>query len=599
MNPPLLITLPLIEGEAISGYVSRMAMLYETTPRDFCTDLGMRWPSLCTGSETEVNQLSWLLNVPTKTLKGHLIKKLAHGRYQIGWAQATTGVLRRTSGRLCPQCVVSALECDSPVGFFHRLEWSLSCMHVCFVHECPLIQLPKAENSHKAYDFTSRVLQHLSLIRQAAETDIKTPETTFEISVRRRVQKGPEQNWLQSLDLTQLHRSSFTLGASLARFRTESWNNLPKEEHRALCNLGFNSLAKGPGGLRSSLEQLYHQNKSKKPCVSDDFRPFYRWLLTNQTAPNLDQFVEITRKHIIENYPVPLKKGVLGQRSPDQKVYAMSEARSQIGLGAAFAKTLLGHINGQTPLEASKRTEISADELQTMKVFWNGLANLREAAALLGIQPEQVKKLQEIGFLKTVRLSSTLRYVEHTQITAILEKVAKLPKAYPCLTLVPLKQFCRGKQRSLEKVVKFWMDDPSFGGFYLGEGVGLHQIMVSPQVEIAPEDATLTQDLAVTDAARFLKITVASIRHLRDAGYLQEIRRRNPDTNHIKGFITKASIERFQQKYVTLGQAAKRLETRAHQLAQRIDAFGLETIDCPSGYVRVYSMSDWVKIKCL
>jgi hypothetical protein len=147
--------------------------------------------------------------------------------------------------------------------------------------------------------------------------------------------------------------------------------------------------------------------------------------------------------------------------------------------------------------------------------------------------------------------------------------------------------------------VEFWLSDETAGDFSRGAGQGLHQILVDPEIVIAREDTLLDDDLTVMEAARFLKINVQAIRKLRDAGNLREVRRRNPDTNHIKGFITKTSIQNFQRKFVTLGQAADDKKMPANHLAQKLDQLGFEAIDCKSGYVRVYSASDWAKIKQL
>lgn len=46
---PLLRTLPLREGETAASYVSRLAAHHGTVPREFCSDLGLRWPFLFRG----------------------------------------------------------------------------------------------------------------------------------------------------------------------------------------------------------------------------------------------------------------------------------------------------------------------------------------------------------------------------------------------------------------------------------------------------------------------------------------------------------------------------------------------------------------------
>lgn len=78
-------------------------------------------------------------------------------------------------------------------------------------------------------------------------------------------------------------------------------------------------------------------------------------------------------------------------------------------------------------IERNVRGRFETGNIRHLSIF--GLApipflmELGEAASLLGILPEQVKRLQDLGVLKAVKLTSTLRYVERDQIVDILEKV--------------------------------------------------------------------------------------------------------------------------------------------------------------------------------
>ncbi|MBT8155165.1 hypothetical protein KMP13_15060 [Epibacterium ulvae] len=239
----------------------------------------------------------------------------------------------------------------------------------------------------------------------AAETSTTMRETSFEAYVRQRIRKGPKQDWLEQLDLTHLHRCCVTLGASLSGYHSVPFLNLPPDEARMLCELGFEHLIKGPSGLCAGLEKSYHKDSSRRPYVSSDMGPFYNWLQDVHTDPALSLLVDTTREHIFETYPASPEKEVFGQRPPKRQLYTMADARIQTGLGTTFLKRLLGHINAETDDVALKRTDVTLEELKSAMSFWHSLAKLGEAASLLGILPEQVKKLRDLGTLKTVKLS--------------------------------------------------------------------------------------------------------------------------------------------------------------------------------------------------
>lgn len=197
MTAPLARALPFIEGETLSGYVSRNARLHEATPRDFCSDLGMRWPFLCSGHDDQVEQLAWLTGEPLDIFRTWRTQKVGIGRYRVGQAIASTGVLRRTAVRLCPKCVSSALSEHGPSGVFQLLEWSVLCIERCARHGCPLIILPSEGHSHSIYDFVSRVLERQDEVQRAAEANELLQATRFETYVRHRIWYGPADDWLQ------------------------------------------------------------------------------------------------------------------------------------------------------------------------------------------------------------------------------------------------------------------------------------------------------------------------------------------------------------------------------------------------------------------
>lgn len=249
-------SLSFFEGEALTGYVSRHAKLFETTPRDFCTDLGMRWPALCSGYDDQIERLAWLTGMPSQKLRSWSVKKVGSGRYKVGQAYASMGTLRRTAVRLCPQCVARSLSEAGPHGVCQLLEWSLVCIERCDEHRCRLITLPGAENSHATYDFVARVLAHRDEVLQAAERLVTLPEIGFETYVRERVRNGAAEDWLQDLNLTQLHRASVSLGAALCGVKVKRMQDLPEARSRELCQAGFESLVEGPDAYRKALSSL-------------------------------------------------------------------------------------------------------------------------------------------------------------------------------------------------------------------------------------------------------------------------------------------------------------------------------------------------------
>lgn len=598
MTAPLVRALPFIEGETLSGYVSRLAQLYQTTPRELCSDLGNRWPYLCSGREDQLWHIAWLTGHDYSTLKLWSATKLSVGRYRVGNTVSSTGVFRRTASRCCPRCVFEAQEQSGAQGIFELLEWKVLSLHRCEKHGVPLLTLPSARHSHEAYDFVAQALTHWALIEEAADNGATLPKTQFESYIRERIRNGPQDDWLVGLDLTNLYGACLNLGAALEGFKAGTLNDVDGAKAHELSEIGHQYLATGPSGLKRALTKLRDSSRSERPYFSADFGPFYHWLRVVWDEDALAQITVTTREFVFSAYPVPLDKEVFGEKPKRQIWLTMQEARKRSGFGAVFLKHLLGHMQGVSEEEALRRTDVHVKEIERAKAFWDTLMNLNEAAALLNILPQQVKALQNRNVLSAVRITSSLRYLLRAEVLELLAKINALPVSLPEKSVLPLKEFCRTKGTHLARVIKLWEQGELEGKVCRGDGDGLQAIEVDLDAFCDKAMVQLDRDLTLPETASYLKISVISIRHLRDHGYLTQIQRRNPDTNHLKNYLSQSSIQEFERNYITLGQMASRQKVASIHLARQLDRDDIHPIICGKEQVRVYdrkSIGWWEK----
>lgn len=596
MTAPLLPALPLIEGETLTGYVSRSAKLYETTPRDFCTDLGMRWPYLCSGHEDQIERLAWIINKRPEEVTALAAGKVGNGRFKLGQTVATFGTFRRTAARFCPKCVTNAMSNTGPYGVFQMQEWAITCLQICPQHNCYFITLPPAKHSHKNYDFVTRILENMDTVHSAGKCPKTVPQTPFERYIRRRVWRGPKDDWLQQLDLTQIHRLCLNLGAALEGLNMQDLMALTNKQDHRLSQIGFKVFSAGPEEFKSALKRLHRQSTTERPYYSSDMGPFYQWLREFYDDPDLEPIVDLTCTHIFETYPTPMGKEVFNRVAPKQIWLSMNEARKKVGVTAVFLRKLLGHMNGLDETEAILRTDVHVDELAKAKAYWETLLNLDSAASMLGLSCDQIKSLQNQGVLDTIKISSSLRYVSRGQVIRLLQMLQQLPETLPNRSVFPLRFFCHWKQVSIVRMVELWSQGKIDGMLCRGEGIGLHAIEVDWSLLSDKEALKLCKDPQLTEVAKYLKINVRGIRHLRDAGFLDAAICRNPDTRHLKQFISRDSIATFERRYVTLGQLANKQGMRPMHLALKLDRENVEPINCSAGHVRVYSKLELARI---
>lgn len=128
----------------------------------------------------------------------------------------------------------------------------------------------------------------------------------------------------------------------------------------------------------------------------------------------------------------------------------------------------------------------------------------------------QVKGLRTRGVLETIRITSTLRHLSRVEVMALTKRVEQLPDVLLGKSVAPLNVFCREKGIPLVEVVDLWRRGQLEGQICRGDGVGLRAIEVDWDGICPRNTVELPRDITLPDAARYLKINVAGVRHLRD-----------------------------------------------------------------------------------
>lgn len=594
MCASLVRTLSLVDGETPASYVSRLAAHHGTIPRELCSDLGMRWPWLCSGRPDQLTQLARLTGADLGRLTFSAPVKIGIGRYRIGGAISSVGSFRRTTIRICPLCACTALVQHGPSGLFQLLDWCVTCLHRCDAHGVALVALPSAAHSHETYDVVAQILRHHAILKTAADHPDLLPESAFETYIRSRIYHGPVGDWLDRLEIQQLHRACLTLGMTVSGARDRSWLNLDLARERQACDLGLSVLSQGPMSLQSALAVLRHNSTGARRFFSADLGHFYTWLRSVEDEAGVTDIIRVVQQHVFRHYPVHPDHEVLGAKPPDVIWIRFNEARKRTRLGVSFLKRLQAHLKGHSPDEAKNMTEITLHDLERIVDFWRGLCNLQDAAQRLGILAVQVKALIRMGVFEQIRFGTALRYVKRREIDELLSRLKKLPLKGRYDGSIPLRKFCALRRIALAKIVHSWvggaLDGSLCRGPAQGHGQGLQALCLAPDASCTKSAIRLDRDLSLAEAARYLRISVIAIRKLRDAGVLCQIMRHNADTNFRKAYISQQSLRAFEARFFTLGQLAIRREVAPIHLARRLDGLEVPMLETRMGAVRVYKI---------
>jgi hypothetical protein len=478
------------------------------------------------------------------------------------------------------------MEASGPENAFQLVEWLVLPIGTCAKHGVPLLQLPNASYVHRTYDVIEQVACHKDLI--FAQVEKTHRRSSFETYLSRRINVGVCGDWLDSLDLTHLHQAALTLGMTIAMDRGVSRSDLDFEQERTAMLAGFEVLKSGPEALKSELERARSRSCSKRSYFTTDMGEFYTWLKETEEDPATAVLRACVQDFVRENYPLQTGAKVLGTEISAPKLITLERARELHGVGEVRVRGILAHLRGQNASDPSYMKDVSHEDLAAVLDFWSGLQNIKATATQLNIHPVQVKALIRQNVLEAHRFGTSPRYVSTASVQTLLTQLEGLCTAARARHRLPLAEYCQQSWLPLARVVSDWATGRLTGVSRDPDVDGLAGILIDYTETLEKSERVFSGDLSLKDAAARLRISVGSIRLLRDGGYLKQIKMRNPDTQHYRFYITEESIQAFAETYVTLGQMAEHIELAAIHLALALDRREIETIPCDAGFVRAY-----------
>ncbi|MBO9401169.1 hypothetical protein [Shimia sp. R9_3] len=428
---------------------------------------------------------------------------------------------------------------------------------------------------------------------QAAQSACILGRSSFENYLSHRIEFGKHADWLDSLDLTHLHQVSLSLGMQLGFGSQLKRSDLSWEQERTAMSLGFSVLEKGGDALASALEQTRQRRPSEeRSYFTSDLGEFYAWLKSTEDDPATASLRGCVCDFISQNYPLQSGAKILGAEIRAPELVTLECVREEHGVGKVRVRGILAHLRGAAVEELADLQDIRYEDLDKVLQFWAGLQNIKQTAAQLHIHPVQVKALIRSKTLESHRFGTSLQYVTKSSVRALLTRLENLPAAAASKENIPLKDFCRRSQIPFARVISDWVSGKREGLSRDPDASGLAAILVCDGKVFSRRSRRFAGDLALLDAAAHLRMNVASVRRLRDGGYLTQYKVRNPETQHYRCYITESSIRDFEERFITLGQLAEQLDVAVIHLARALDKKEIETIPCDAGFVRAYPKSE-------
>ncbi|ABE62887.1 hypothetical protein Nham_2090 [Nitrobacter hamburgensis X14] len=318
---PLRLTVPLGVGETPASFVSRLAVRYAPSAREFCLDFRTTFQKVVDGEPEALAMIAAKGGVAAEALAANAFVKTGERRYRLRGQELVRGSLRRAIVAICPKCLAGDIA-DAPhlrpeLAPFQRALWQIAAVKTCPIHTTPLVVLDKDLTPSLLHDWSRHVSKVLPNLRVLADEAGTRPLTGLETYIVNRIDGGAARSVL--LDGMTLHVSMAgceLFGAVATLGRMPNLKILTDDERRCAGAAGFDILNSGKPAVDAFLQGLqasYPYRGTGKEGPQAVFGRIYQALEFGREDPAYDPLRDLVGDFIRTRFPVGPGDTVFGK----------------------------------------------------------------------------------------------------------------------------------------------------------------------------------------------------------------------------------------------------------------------------------------------
>jgi hypothetical protein len=563
-------TFALLPDEAPVSYFSRLALLHGFhRARVFANQLGLQSQRLADGDAAALASLSELSGAPEDVLSRSAIVKFRDA-YRIRGEVLAKKDSHRARLIVCPRCVAEDLGAHRDgwrTGV--RFQWQLGPLRCCRKHGIMLAELDY-KPSHQIFDYASTLQPELGRVLAAADSVRPRPESPLEEYLAARLDGAFTSPWLDCLPWYAAAKASEMLGALLIDGRDALISSYTTEQLIEAGCAGFEVTSKGPEAIYAALDHVRAGADARGAATQNPhfgiwFGRFFKWinLLADNGAydPLRAILLDIARAHIALG---PGDHFFDRQVVERRRLHSISSARAYTGLGSGCLRRKLAsagfippdhkkHIDSRLLMPATAQLE---EYLESAR---HSLTQ-PEAAKYLNASSVQMKILVKEGLIRPFQGQEEVRNrsYDRRDLDAFLrefEEGAELIEE-PSFPLLSIPAASRLSNCSAGEIVQALRDGRlRWRGKAAGKrGYGALLVNYEQAREVlfkASGDA-----LVMPAACQALNSTRQVMVNLIHVGAIDAMRVTLPRQRTQYTLVSRASIDKFKRKYVSLTELA-------------------------------------------
>jgi len=589
---------PLGVGETPASFVSRLAVRYAPSAREFCLDFGTTFQKVVDGDPRALAIIAAKAGIAPEALAANAFVKTGERRYLLRGQDLVRGSLRRATVAICPKClagdIAAAPNLRTELAPYQRALWQIAAVKTCPIHSTPLVILDKDLTPSLLHDWSRHVRKVLpNLSRMAAEAGTR-PLTGLETYIVNRVHDRAARSVL--LDGMPLHVASAgceLFGAVATLGRMPNLKTLADDEWRCAGAAGFGILNGGKPAVDNFLHGLqasYPYRGTGKEGPQAVFGRIYQVLEFGRENPAYDPLRDLVGDFIRTSFPVGPGDTVFGKPVERRALHSIRTLSIETKLHPKRLRKLLG--------AAGVLPEGAADLADGNCLFdaEKGSLTAREAlAATISVQKAgqylNAPRVQRDMLYRSGLIVPRLRAGDHgaadqfasEDLDTFLERL--LGGAKPTKTVgqgranIPdaAKLACCASEEVVRlildgKVQRKWRLTSERG--YMSTLVDVDEIRALVR---GPDHGGYTA-MAVS---KRLQTTSRVVRALMTQNHLKTLTVTNPINRCPTVIVSVHELDRFEREYVSLFALAKQLGKHFRVVKKKLEDAGVEPVFNP------------------
>jgi len=582
---------PLLTGETVTGFCSRLAAIHKTTSvRTFLRYLGRRFTPIVFGHAAALDDLADLTGVsPAEIARSSSVRAAGHITHRGEVFPMTMS--RRTRTFVCPRCLAEDGEHARRMPIeasYARMIWSLTPIRACPRHHVLLREIGGPIHASEAYDFSRAIWPHLPRMDRYADAAEQVPPSAAEAYLASRFEEHREASpLLDQMPWYAASRTCEAVGAAALFGPAVTLGSLALPEKRKAADVGFEIVHGGEPAVSRFLDDLLRKHYTREG-PNDGPGAMYGILNHLLTRPTVDPGYALLRdivfRHALDAAPFGPGDVVVGLPVVHRRTHSVMTAAAEAGQHPHRLRKIL-IAEGIIPPDASRSGDEVFSAVFAAPILRRAtkLLNLRAMAEHLQTTYSYAKMLATHGFIEPFKSDMVGEKVirarfARADVDAFMDRLSDGAVVHPRPER-PLMDIPRAAKRTycpMPDVIRMILDrelrwvgvDPDRAGF--------HAILVDADEILArvrgPEhDGYTMQTLRVR-----MKVGQRVVQALIAGDYLPQVMRPNPVNRHPDWIVLPETVDAFERTYVALSELAARWEVNAFKLKTDLDRRGVK-----------------------